>query len=42
VKRAVILVTDHGGNINDAYYGGCNSGEVFLAREILVKMGVEY
>jgi hypothetical protein len=24
-----------GGNINDAYYGGCNDGEIILARQLL-------
>jgi hypothetical protein len=26
-----------GGNYDDAYYGGCDTGEILLARELLAK-----
>ena len=30
------MIDDYaGGNIDDAYYGGCDDGEAFLAREVL-------
>lgn len=28
-----------GGNIDDAYFGGCDDGEAILAREILAEFG---
>lgn len=31
-----------GGNIDDAYDGGYNSGEIGLAREVLRSLGIEY
>lgn len=31
-----------GGNIDDAYYGGENSGETSLARSILTELGVAF
>ena len=31
-----------GGNIDDAYYGGRDEGEVILAQEILDELGISY
>jgi len=31
-----------GGNIDDAYYGGENSGETILARSILTELGIKF
>lgn len=31
-----------GGNVDDAYYAGCDDGEILLAREILGKMGLTF
>ena len=37
------MVDDYaGGNMDDAFEGGCRNGEVWLAREILSALGVEY
>jgi len=31
-----------GGNIDDAYYGGCEDGLAFMARDILTHCGIEW
>lgn len=31
-----------GGNVDDAYYGGRESGEIIMARDVLNAMGIEY
>lgn len=31
-----------GGNVDDAYFGGYNSGEILLARDILTEMGMPF
>ena len=31
-----------GGNVDDAYQGGCDSGEVLLARDVLDSLGIQY
>lgn len=31
-----------GGNIDDAFYGGCSEGEIYLAREVLEYLNIEY
>jgi len=37
------IIDDYaGGNMDDAYYGGENSGETSLARSILIELGVEF
>jgi hypothetical protein len=37
------MVDDYaGGNEDDAYYGGVDTGEIWLAREILNMMNVQY
>lgn len=31
-----------GGNVDDAYSGGCEDGEALLARDVLKQIGVEF
>ena len=31
-----------GGNIDDAFQSGCREGEIFLAREVLTHLKIEY
>lgn len=31
-----------GGNVDDAYYGGCSDGEILLARNILDRLSISY
>lgn len=41
-NETVDLYSDFGGNIDDAYFGGQDDGEIYLAREILTALNIDW